>query len=153
MHNVVPSRALARRSRGLLEIGFVATAAGMFLAVVGFALYIVPLTSKTSSLYTAFNLGRGATLLGGMALAVAGVLMIVRALTWRTENDLARQTGALLAEHLDEQYTFIRNINHRKLGYIDAVLVGPAGILVFRIVDYQGRFLNETGKWLKENKQ
>ena len=153
MRNLVPTRALQRRSRRCLEIAFVAISAGIFLTLVGMALYTVPLTSKTSSAYTGFNLGRVALLVGGIGSLIAGALLVVRALTWRTENDLAKLTGEFLAQHLDERYTLIRNVSKRKLGYIDAVLVGPAGVLVFRIVDYQGHFLNEAGKWLKADKK
>jgi hypothetical protein len=47
----------------------------------------------------------------------------------------------------------VRNINKRGLGYIDAVLVGPPGALVFRIVDKAGIYANEKGNWLARNPQ
>ena len=149
MRNVVPARALARRSRRLLEVAFIAITGGIFFAVVGLALRIVPLVHEASRLYPAFNAGRWCLILGGILLTGAGGVLILRALTWKTENDLAKQTGDFLSEHLDEQYTFIRNISRYKLGYIDAALVGPAGVMIFRIVDYKGAFLNEAGKWMK----
>lgn len=153
MLHVSPSGALARRSRRLLEIAFVITLAGIFIGVVGLALYVVPLTSKTSSLYTTFNLGRGVLFLGGGGLAVTGIIMAVRAATWKRENPLAKLAGDVLQRHLDSQYAFIRNINKREVGYIDAVLVGPAGVLVFRVVDYEGDFFNEAARWMRADKR
>src|SRR5260221_11618924 len=43
----------------------------------------------------------------------------------------------------------IRNVSRRGLGYIDAVLVGPPGALVFRIYDLPGDFSNEGADWLE----
>lgn len=149
MRNVAPSRALVRRSRRLLEIAFVVVAIGIFLAIVGLALYAVPLTASTSSTFGLYNLGRTVLFIGGVFLGVVGVILAIRAFTWRTENDLALITGQYLEQYLDDQYTFIRNISKRSVGYIDAVLVGPPGVLIFRIVDYEGAFLNEAGRWLK----
>jgi hypothetical protein len=153
MRNVVPSRALVRRSRQLLQFALLAITAGIFFALVGMAFYAVPLFSTGSTLYSIFDFGRAALFYGGIVLVIVGGLMVARAFTWKTENDLARQTGETLAPLLDERYTFIRNISKRQLGYIDAALVGPPGILVLRIVDYQGHFLNEAGKWLKADKK
>jgi hypothetical protein len=153
MRNVVHSNALERRSRRLLEIAAIATPAGLFFGVVGLALFVVPLVSSGSAVYTLFALGRALLTGVGVILGVSGVGMILRAFTWKTENDLARQTGEVLAPHLDDRYTFIRNVSKRKIGYIDAVLVGPPGILVLRVVDYEGRFLNEAGRWLVANKK
>lgn len=153
MRNVVPSRALARRSRQLLQVAFLAMAAGLFFAVLGMAFYAVPLVGDASSLRGFFDFGRALLFYGGIGLIILGGLMLVRAFTWRTENDLAKQTGETLAPLLDESYTFIRNISKRNIGYIDAVLVGPPGVLALRILDDEGRFLNEGGKWLKADKK
>jgi hypothetical protein len=153
MRNVVPANALARRSRRLLEIAAIAIPAGLFFGVVGLALFVVPLVSSGNDVYTLFAIGRALLTGLGVILGLSGVGMIVRALTWKTENDLARQTGEALAPHLDDRYTFIRNVSKRKVGYIDAALVGPPGILVLRVVDYEGRLLNEAGRWLIANKK
>jgi hypothetical protein len=40
----------------------------------------------------------------------------------------------------------------RGLGYIDAVLVGPPGVLVFRTVDYKGSWINERVEWRNQKK-
>lgn len=152
MRNVAPSRVIVRRSRQLLQISFLLVTAGIFLAIFGLALYAVPLASSGSPSYNALNAGRGVLFVGGIVAGVAGLALAIRAVTQRTENDLALITGQRLAVQLSDQYTFIRNISKRGLGYIDAVLVGPAGVLVFRIVDLEGSFLNEAGNWLKEGR-
>ncbi len=153
MRHIVSSRAIVRRSRRLLEMAFVLVAAGIFLTVIGLALYVVPLTSDSSVSYTIYDMGRVLLFVGGIGLSLIGVALALRAVTRRTENDLALITGDTLAVHLDDRYAFIRNINRRGLGYIDAVLLGPAGLLVFRVVDYTGSYLNEAAKWLKANKK
>jgi hypothetical protein len=149
MRNVAPSIALARRSRRLLEIAFIVVVAGVFLTVVGIALYVVPFTASAESTSSVFDAGRGVLFLGGIIAALVGVGLSVRAFTWKTENDLALQTGEALEPYLDNRFVFIRNVSRIALGYIDAVLVGPSGVLVFRILDLRGEFLNEGDKWLR----
>jgi hypothetical protein len=153
MRNVAPSRSLERRSRRLLEIAFVVVAAGIFTAVFGLAFYVVPLTSNSSDSFGLFNAFRGVLFVGGVLLGLSGIGLAVRALFMKTENPLAKPVGAELGQHLGEGFTFIRNISKRKLGYIDAALVGTPGVLIFRILDWDGSYLNERGNWLKANIQ
>lgn len=153
MRNVAPTRALSRRKRLLLELGFVAVAAGIFVALLGILLYAFPLTSSENNAFGLFNASRAFLFLGGVGLGLLGMGLAIRALTWKTDNDLAMMTAERLAPHLDDNYTFIRNINRRNLGYIDAMLVGPPGVLVLRIVDWEGTYLNEGARWLKQDRQ
>lgn len=153
MKNVAPSRALMRRSRQFVEIAFVLGAAGIFLATFGLALYAVPLTSSGSDIFGLFDFGRAVAFFGGIALGIIALLLMARALTLKKENDVANIVGQNLEQYLGEAYTFIRNVSKRKVGYIDAVLVGPCGVLVFRTLDYKGKFMNEKAKWLKADKQ
>jgi hypothetical protein len=67
----------------------------------------------------------------------------------RTENEPALAVSHVLASELGDRFTFVRNVSRRGLGYIDAVLVGPPGALVFRITDQPGIFLNEGADWLE----
>lgn len=149
MQNVAPSRALMRRSRTLLQIAFVVICAGIFLGTIGIALFVVPLTSTSSSSFGLYDTARNLFFLIGLFLIFVALAMAVRALTWKVENDQALVTGRVLAQSLDESYTFIRNINKRGLGYIDAVLIGLPGILVFRVLDTSGEYLNEGANWMK----
>jgi hypothetical protein len=120
MQNVAPSRALVRRSRQLLLFAFLTAAAGAFIAVIGIALFILPLAPLANQ---TFPVIRNVVFIAGVLVGLAGLIMAVRAMTWRTENDLALITGRWLEQHLDQRYTFIRNISKLGIGYIDAVLV------------------------------
>jgi len=151
MENVAPSRSLNRRSTQLLQLGFVVLAVGVFLTIVGLLMVTIPLFPPNHSLYGLYNIVGDLVFVIGLIVALVGVAMAIRAVTRRRENDLALVTGQFLSQFLDGRYTFIRNINRAGLGYIDAVLVGPPGALVFRILDNTGAFANETSNWLKQN--
>ncbi len=154
MKNVAPSRAISRRARLLLQLAAVLTALGIFITTIGIALFVVPLTSDSSSVFDVYDIARNIIFIGGVLLALSGLGVAVRALTLKTENNLARMVGEYLAQNsnsIDNSYTFIRNINKRGIGYVDAVLVGKAGVMVFRITDITGQFLNEKGQWLRKD--
>ncbi|MBZ0279954.1 MAG: NERD domain-containing protein [Anaerolineae bacterium] len=153
MDNVAPVRALNRRSTQLLQIGFVVLAVGVFLAIVGLLLVSIPLIPTQHSLFVPYDLFFKFVFFLGLIVVVAGIALAFRAVTRRKENDLALLTGEIMGQsgYFDGRYSFIRNINRPGLGYIDAVLVGPPGALVFRIVDNVGVFANEGGNWLKQN--
>jgi hypothetical protein len=89
----------------------------------------------------------------GVLIILVAVGLAIRALTWKKDNDLAVVTGRFLEQYLNDRYTFIRNISKREIGYVDAVLVGPPGVLVFRILNERGVFANEGPNWLKQNKK
>lgn len=152
MRNVAPSRALVRRSRQLLAVTFLVIAVAIFMAIFGLALYQIPLVSSTNDAYPVFNLGRGVLFIGGVIMGLVGIGLAIRAVTWKVDNDVARILGDELAQKLDKRYYLIRNISRRQLGYIDAVLIGPSGVLVFRVLDMKGKFLNEKAKWMKAAK-
>lgn len=151
MHNVAPSRALARRTRQLLTIAFVTAAIGVFVAVAGLALFVIPLAAPGSSSYSLYMLVRVAVFAIGMIIFFVALGISIRAITIRTDNDLALITGRFLARYLDDRYHFIRNLNKRDIGYVDAVLIGPPGVLVYRIVNNTGVFANEGANWLKQD--
>lgn len=152
MENVAPSGALARRSRQWLQLAFVIVTGGVFMAVIGLALIAIPLAVEGNRVFGFYNFIRTLLLIGGVIVAFAGVGLAVRAYLTRTDNDLANVVGQHLSRYLGNEFWFIRNISRRGLGYIDAVLVGPPGALVFRIVDLEGVYANERGNWLKQNR-
>jgi len=86
---------------------------------------------------------------GGLLVLLVGFGFLIRGLTYRMENDLARTVAETLGRELDARYAFIRNVSRRGIGYIDAVLIGPPGALVFRILDNAGIFQNEGADWLE----
>ena len=79
---------------------------------------------------------------------VGGGVALYRGLTLDKDNEIAYQVGESMKSFLDERYTFVRNISQRRLGYIDAVLIGPPGALVLRTVDHSGFWRNEKAEWL-----
>ncbi|MCA9887060.1 MAG: NERD domain-containing protein, partial [Anaerolineae bacterium] len=150
MRNVVPRRALARRSRSFLTYAFFLFLLGILMLVVGVGLFMVPLVVTSNPNYALYDLSRQALIAVGGLLLVIAVVLAVRAVTWRTDNVLAESTGIALADFLDDDYLFVRNVSRRALGYIDAVLIGPPGALIFRIVDKDGVFYNQGRQWMQQ---
>lgn len=150
MASVAPSRAIARRSYGALLLAVVITLLGLLGAVVGVLLRTIPLVLQTSSSYGLYVLAHSALLFLGVVSIIGGIALAIRALTWKPDNALAIRVGRNLSQFLDGDYTFIRNISRFSIGYVDAVLVGPPGVLVFRITERGGIFFNEGKKWLRQ---
>jgi hypothetical protein len=149
MENAAPARALARRSYQLLQLGFVVVAIGIFLSVIALLGFAIPPIPPGHAQFGLYDFGRKALLIVGIAVGALGLGLAIRAVTRRRENDLALITGDFLRSSFDGRFSFIRNINRPGLGYIDAVLIGPPGALVFRILDRQGSLANEAADWLK----
>jgi hypothetical protein len=148
MRNIAPARALARRARQYLQLAIILVVIGFFLGALGLFLFVVQLVPGPNVPWW-YQAIRSVLLIAGGLVALAGLGSAIRALTRRTENDAALITGNFLAQHLDARYTLIRNINPPGVAYIDAVLAGPPGVLVFRILDNEGVFANETANWLE----
>ncbi len=154
MRNLAPSRALARRKFQWLLFAFFMIAIGVLAVVIGLAMTALPLVAPTNRAYGLYTTTANLLFLLGGVVALAGVGVALRGATWREENDLAKMVGNSLAGFLDDRYTLIRNVSKiglRQTFYIDAVLVGLQGVLVFRIIDQSGMFLNEADRWLKMN--
>lgn len=152
MRNIAPSRELSRRSNQLLTIAFFVGAVGVFVTVIGVLLFVVRFAVPSNPQYDTYLFIRSAVLALGVIVLLVGLGLAVRALTWKKDNDLARLTARVLEPILDDRYTFIRNVSQRAIGYVDAVLVGPPGVLVFRILNQPGIFANEGPNWLKQGK-
>ena len=153
MQNVAPTRRLSRRSRDLLVAAGLVFLIGAGAVVAGITLHILNLVIVSNPGAGFYDLFRKALLIFGIGLIISSFLMAIRAITWKTDNQLAWQLGTQLAAHLDRHHVFIRNISKRSTGYVDAVLVSKHGILVLRIVGRKGSFGNERGLWLKRRRQ
>ncbi|MGB1286546.1 MAG: nuclease-related domain-containing protein [Aggregatilineales bacterium] len=149
MRQVVPST-LERRSRNLLLVSGLIILVGLFAVIVGVVLFNIELVVESNDNYTTYEGIRSGLLVSGIAIAILGFITGIRALTWRRDNPLAKSTGDALADFLDERFVFIRNVNKLATGYIDAVLVGPPGVLVFRITDQKGIYFNEGSRWMSQ---
>ena len=149
MRNEAPSRSLVRRANQVKTLSLLLGAVGVFvtaLGILGAALPLVYVTDPSYGLYVfAYNLA----LVVGVALLIIAVALAIRAFTWKTDNDLAMITGRFMAQFLDDRFDLIRNVSKREIGYVDAVLLGPPGVLVFRILDNEGNFANDGANWLR----
>jgi len=135
---------MARRATALFELAAILVTGGAFFALVGLFLILFPFATSSS-----YNLLRDLLLIGGLLTAGIGVVLAVRAVMSRLDNDAAVIAGEYLTQHFDDRYTFVRHIRKRGVGYIDAVLVGPPGALVMRILDVEGYFVNDGADWLR----
>jgi len=142
MQNINPSRNIARRGRYYLFIGGVAFFGGAIAITLGALFFFFPLWD-----HVVFEALRILLILAGFIAVIVGIVFIVRALTLQKDNPLAYAVGEALSQFLDNRYTYLRNVSKRGVGYIDAVLIGPPGALVLRIVDYRGTWINERGEW------
>jgi len=134
------------------SLGFILLAVGSFIAIVGFLLLTIPFVGQGSAIYPLYRLIAAALVVLGIVLALAGVGLAIYGQAQPKDNPPAIKTGEFLSQipTLDGRYSFIRNINQSGLGYIDAVLIGPPGVLVFRITDLDGTYGNEAARWLKQ---
>ncbi|MCY3914385.1 MAG: nuclease-related domain-containing protein [Chloroflexi bacterium] len=153
MQNVAPTHRLSRRSRDFLIAAAVLFLLGAALAVAGIGLHVVSLVVPFNRGFAFYDLTRKAMLSAGFGLAFVSMLMALRAVTWKTDNALAWELGERLAQALDRQFVYIRNISKRSLGYIDAALVSKHGVLVLRITKRRGQFLNDGGDWLRRGRK
>ncbi|NDJ77150.1 MAG: NERD domain-containing protein [Chloroflexi bacterium] len=147
MENIKPAGNIARRGRYYLFVGSIAVLGGAIAMALGILSLVLPLS--TQIIIQAFF---ALMVLGGFIFAAVGIAAIVRALTLQKDNPLAYAVGEALTQFLDNRYTYMRNVSKRRVGYIDAVLVGPPGALVFRIVDYEGVWMNERAEWINQRR-
>lgn len=155
MKNVAPSRALARRGRQLLQLSFFVGASGLFFVALGATLQLIRLLPPEDPGFDTYITATNISMIfGGLSIIVA-IGLAIYAITMRKDNPLAQRVGDYLNEinALDDGYWFIRNVSKLGLGYIDAVIVGPPGVLIFRILDKTGDFLNEGDRWLKAGEE
>ncbi|MDL1899224.1 NERD domain-containing protein [Anaerolineae bacterium CFX9] len=149
MKNIAPTGSLTRRSNQLKTLAFIVLALGIFIAALGVFLNVVQLVPRSSSSHGAYLFVAQLILIVGVITILIAIALFIRAFTWKTDNDLAQITARVLASALDDRFVFIRNVSKREIGYVDAVLIGPPGALVFRILDATGIFFNEGANWLQ----
>ncbi|MEM9951480.1 MAG: nuclease-related domain-containing protein [Chloroflexota bacterium] len=152
MRNMVPARALARRSRNLALLAVFVFVLGIFTFIVSSFLNTVPLIADNTPNANFYQLITTILSWTSGILIALSVVMFIRAFTWKRDNPIAAQVGDILERelNLDDRYAYIRNLSRSQIGYVDAVLVGPPGVLVMRIVNRGGVFFNEGAKWLKQ---
>jgi hypothetical protein len=143
MQSLNPTRIVQRRGREVMIIGAFVLIGGLVACACSLPIFLLQIVSSYS------NLVGGVIVAIGTIITLGGIGVMARGLTYRTENLPALAVADVLGKELDDRYTLIRNVSRRGLGYIDAVLVGPPGALVFRILDQPGDFSNEGADWLE----
>ena len=143
MQNINPARTVSRRGRFYVALGALGFFAGLMMIALAVLFQFMPLWE--SAWFNLVKIGLGIV---GAVMTVVGFVAMVRGLTLKKDNPEAFAVGEALKQFLDGRYTYLRNVSIRGVGYIDAVLVGPPGALVFRIVDYSGKWRNERANWL-----
>lgn len=142
MDNINPSSNITRRGRFYLFLGFVGALGGAISIALAVLFVYFPLWDSVL-----FDLFQIVLLLIGLVSVGVGLVVCYRGFTLKKDNEDAYGVGEGLGQFLDSRYTYLRNVSKRGVGYIDAVLVGPPGALVFRIVDYTGSWINERTEW------
>lgn len=152
MRNMVSARSLARRSRNLLLLSIFIIVLGILALIVSAFMNTVPLVVQDNPNFTFYQNSIVGLVWLGAILIILGIIMIMRALTWKRDNPIAAQVGEVLEQelNLDDRYAYIRNLSRFAIGYVDAVLIGPPGVLVMRITQRGGTYFNEGSKWLKQ---
>lgn len=151
MQSINPSKTVNRRGRFYAVMGVLATLGGFIGAALGILFFALPLLGDSLSTPAGICLN-----VLGIPIALAGIAMVFRGLTLQKDNPIAYDVGEVLKRtslNDDARYTYIRNISRRGLGYIDAVLIGPPGVLVFRVVDFKGTWINERVEWRVRNRK
>lgn len=148
MQNINPSKTRTRRANFYMLIGVPLLMGGLImLASIAFMTQLPIFGSVTTIVMVLF-------FFMGLPSVIGGGISVYRAFNLTEDNEVAYEVGEILARTIggDPRYRFIRNVSKRGLGYIDAVLVGPPGALVFRIVNYHGFWRNERTEWRIKDK-
>jgi hypothetical protein len=150
MRNIAPSRELSRRQRQFLSFAFFFGAVGVFLIAAGIFMNVVALVVPSNPSYNLYVFVRSIVTILGIGALIAGIALAARALTLKMDNDLAQRMAQYLAPALNDDFVLVRNVSKREIGYVDAVLVGPPGVLVFRLIDRVGIFANDGINWMQQ---
>lgn len=151
MRSVAPSGVISRRAGQFKALGFLVIALAIFVLAIGLLLLVIPMSAPGTTGYNLYLVARTIVLIVGVLLLIGGIVLLIRAFTWKTDNDLAQAAARVLGGTLDSRYTFIRNVSNTHIAwnnYIDAILVGPSGVLVFRLLNETGLWINDGRNWL-----
>lgn len=142
MQSLNPTRSIIRRGRDLLITGALLMLAGIVACVI--AIFVGLLFGNTLPSIVTYGF-----LAVGVLIILGGIGVMIRGAGIRRDNEPALVVGDILTRELDSRFTLIRNLSRPGLGYIDALLIGPPGVLVFRLEEPAGVFSNEGSDWLE----
>lgn len=148
MRNISPSHAMVNQAQRILVTALLLGLVGLVILALSLLLHVVPISLADWYEW----LKTGSLVLGLLVLVIAGV-QLLRGIRFPRENPHALAMAGYLERFLDYRYTFIRNLGRRGLGYVDAVLLGPNGALVFYFFRKQGAYVSERHIWLERDGQ
>lgn len=139
------SRERARRAQRRMATGCITALAALVLIAFGVVLVLLPLFE--GALQTLINVIAFA--LGG-ALLLVGIYYFTSGMAIPTADARSARLAQVLSGVLDQNHILVRDpapagLNAR----LDAVVIGPSGIMVFKVVDEPGIFRCEGDLWLQ----
>ncbi|MCY4008591.1 MAG: response regulator [Anaerolineaceae bacterium] len=147
-------RGLSREAKKLLQVASLAILGGSFVLLVGLALSVIPLIGREGSFAELYHILQQALILAGLLSAVCGLWFLLRANQRRKTDDLlAQEVFQTLARNLDARFSFISSSQIRSVCGIDALMIGPPGLLIFKFLHLNGQLYQERGHWLTQNRK
>ena len=113
MRNMVPARALVRRSRNLALLAILLIVLGILAIIMSSFMNAVPLVVSDNPNYGFYQFAITAFLWLGIILILISLVMFIRVFTWKRDNPVAEQVGTILESelNLDDRYAYIRNLS------------------------------------------
>ncbi len=145
MRNISPERAMVSQARQMVISGMLCLLIGLVAFACGGMLIVIPL-----SIAAWYSVIQGVLLALAALFLLIGVIQLIRGWRFPVDNPHALKMAQFLERFLDYRYTYIRNIAGKALGTVDAVLVGPNGVLVFCFFAQKGSFYSERNVWLRQ---
>jgi hypothetical protein len=145
MRNISPVHVMAQQSRRMIVSGMFVLLLGLVLVAADVFLIVVPIFG--GNWYETLKVGL--LVVGGLVL-LFGLIRVLLGFRVPRDNPYALRMADYLVRFLDYRYTFVRNISRRGLGYVDAILIGPNGALVFYFLTKRGAFYSERNTWLEQ---
>lgn len=154
MRNLSPGGSISRQALNLLKNAILAVSGGTLIAIIGLAVSVIPLVGREGSFTKLYEISTQAFMIVGVILASSGLWLVGCAYRRRKLDDkFFREVAVKLCDQFDSRFTYISNLNVRGLKGIDAVIVGPPGLLVLRLLDNRGDLYQEHGYWLQQGKK
>ena len=145
MQSDAMSRERASRARRRMATGCLTTLAALVLVAFGVVLMLFPLFE--GALQTIVNIGAFAV---GGALLVFGIFYFGKGVGSVTYDPRGARLAQVLSTVLDGRHILVREPAQPGLdARLDALVIGPGGIMVFKLVDEPGIYRCEGDLWLQ----
>lgn len=147
-------RGFSQEARKLLQVASLSIMGGAFVLLVGLVLSIIPLIGREGALANPYQYLQQVLILSGLLIALSGLWFLLRANQRRKSDDLLSQdVFQKLSRQFDARFTFVSRGQLRNMRGIDALMIGPPGLLVFKFLHHRGHLYQERGHWLMQNRK